>query len=118
MGFLTGTCRLSRRIALDVIGEGFGLRAAVGTQSNVEGRLSLALKQAYEEIERQVRNSNESKHIDETGWKCWGKREFVWIMSTASGALYKIQEGRGASYRDTLLGDTVIKRVPFVTVIG
>lgn len=115
MGFLTGTCRLSRRTALDILGEGFGLRAAVGTQSNVEGRLSLALKPSYEEIEQQVRDSNETKHVDETGWKCWGKREFVWIMSTASGAVYKIQDGRGASCRDTFLGNTALKRVPFVT---
>lgn len=115
MGFLTGTCRLSRRIALDVIGEGFGLRAAVGTQSNVEGRVSSALEKTYKEIEDRVRSSEETKHIDETGWKRWGKREFVWIMSTASGAMYKIQDGRGACYRDTLLGDAAKKRIPFVT---
>ena len=115
MGFLTGTCRLSRRIALDILKEGLGLRAAVGTQSNVEGRICQALKPAYEELEKQVRSSNETKHIDETGWKRWGKREFVWIMSTASGAVYKIQGGRGAEYRDALLGNAATKRVPFVT---
>jgi len=115
MGFLTGTCRLSRRIALDILKEGLGLRAAVGTQSNVEGRICQALKPAYEELEKQARSSNETKHIDETGWKRWGKREFVWIMSTASGAVYKIQDGRGAECRDALLGNTATRRVPFVT---
>ena len=115
MGFLTGTCRLSRRIALDIMKEGLGLRAAVGTQSNVEGRISAALRPSYEEIKQQVQNSNETKHVDETGWKRWGKREFVWIMSTASGAVYKIQDGRGAECRDALLGNTATKRVPFVT---
>jgi transposase len=115
MGFLTGRCRLSRRVTLDILGEGFGLRAAVGTQSNVEGRLASALRKPYEEIEQQVQNSKETKHIDETGWKRWGKREFVWIMSTASGALYKIQDGRGAACRDALIGDAAKKRIPFVT---
>lgn len=115
MGFLTGTCRLSRRIALSILQEGLDLRAAVGTQSNVENRISAALKPSYEEIEKQVRSSNETKHIDETGWKRWGKRAFVWIMCTASGAVYKIQEGRGAECRDALLGTTATKRVAFVT---
>lgn len=115
MGFLTGTCRLSRRIALSILQEGLDLRAAVGTQSNVENRISAALKPSYEEIEKQVRSSNETKHVDETGWKRWGKRAFVWIMSTASGAMYKIQEGRGAECRDALLGTTATKRVAFVT---
>lgn len=115
MGFLTGTCRLSRRIALDILSEGFGLRASVGTQSNVEGRLSSALEKPYEEIAQHVRGSKETKHIDETGWKRWGKREFVWIMSTASAAVYKIQEGRGANCRDALLGNTAKTRVAFVT---
>ena len=115
MGFLTGTCRLSRRVTLCILKEGFGLRAAVGSQSNVENRITAALKPSYDEIEKQVRCSNETKHIDETGWKCWGKREFVWIMSTATGALYKIQDGRGAECRDLLLGSTGKNRVAFVT---
>lgn len=115
MGFLTGTCRLSRRIALSVFQEGINLRAAVGTQTNIENRISAALKPSYEEIEKQVRSSNETKHIDETGWKRWGKRAFVWIMSTASGAVYKIQEGRGSECRDVLLGTAATKRVAFVT---
>ena len=115
MVFLTGTCRLSRRIALSILREGLDIRAAVGTQSNIENRMAAALKPSYEEIEKQVRSSAETKHIDETGWKRWGKRAFVWIMSTASGALYKIQEGRGAECRDALLGTAATKRVAFIT---
>lgn len=115
MGYLAGACRLSRRMGLGVLKEGFGLHAAVGTQSNVENRITEALKPSYEEIEERVRQSDETKHIDETGWKRWGKREFVWIMATASAAMYKIQEGRGAECRDALLGSTDTKRVACVT---
>ena len=114
MGFLTGSCRLTRRLALDVLKQGFGIKAAVGTQSNIEKRLSEALKPAYHEIEKQVRRGKEPKHLDETGWSMWGKREFVWVMSTKKAALYKIQEGRGAIYRDAILGETK-KRSIFIT---
>src|SRR5690242_9810654 len=55
MGFLTGTCRLSRRVALSILQEGLDLRVAAGMQSNVENRISAALKPAYKEIETQVR---------------------------------------------------------------
>jgi transposase len=115
MGFLTGTCRLSRRIGLSILKEGLGIQAAVGTQSNVEHRITAALKPSYNEIEKRVHQSSETRHIDETGWKRWGKREFVWIMATASAAMYKIQDGRGAECRDALLGATGTKRIAFVT---
>jgi len=115
MSFLAGNCRLSRRLALQVLKEGFGIQAAVGSQSNVEKRLSSALKPVYKEIHQQVCNSKETKHIDETGWRSWGKRKFVWLVSTSSAAVYKIQDGRGAVYRDAFLGKSVLKRVPFVT---
>lgn len=114
MGFLAGSCRLPRRVCLDVLKQGFGIKTAVGTQSNVEKRVSEALKPAYKEIEDQVRLSNEPKHIDETGWSLWGKREFIWVMSTNQTVLYKVQEGRGAKYRDELLGSTR-KRSIFIT---
>lgn len=95
--------------------EGLDLRAAVGTQSNIENRLMAALRSAYEEVKGHIEQSDETRHVDETGWKQWGKREFVWIVATSSAALYKIQAGRGAEYRDALLGKNVSRRIVFVT---
>jgi hypothetical protein len=66
------------------------------TNEKYPGKLQIEINSKYEEIAKQVHHSNETKHVDETGWKRWGKRTFVWIMSTASGAVYKIQEERGA----------------------
>ncbi|HNA62866.1 MAG TPA: DUF6444 domain-containing protein [Rhabdochlamydiaceae bacterium] len=73
MGFLNGTCRLIRRKGLD-------LRAAIGTQSNVDNRISGGLKSSYEEIKKQVCSRNETKQIDETSWKLWGKSAFVVML--------------------------------------
>ena len=55
MGFLTGVCRLSRRLSLEVVKQGFGIKACVGTQSNIEKRVSESLKSSYREIEESVR---------------------------------------------------------------
>ena len=113
--FLTGACRLSKRLALQVLHQGFGIKAAVGSASNIERRVSLALRASYEEIEAEVRSSRDTKHIDETGWRQWGKTEFLWVMSTKKAALYKIQEGRSAECRDLLLGNAKWNKAAFVT---
>jgi len=88
----------------------------VGAQSNVEGRLSKAPEPIYKEIEQKVHLSQGPKHVDETTWFLWEKREFVWVMSTARAALYKIQEGWGAIYRDQLIGS--IKKARYSSLTG
>ena len=113
--FLTGACRLSKRLALQVLHQGFGIKAAVGSASNIEQRVSLALRAPYEEIETEVRSSRDTKHIDETGWRQWGKTEFLWVMSTKKAALYKIQEGRSSQCRDLLLSNVKWSKAAFVT---
>ena len=114
MGFLSGSCRLPRRTCLEVLKQGFGIKVSVGAQSNVEGRLSKALELVYKETEQKVHLSQGPKHVDETTWFLWETREFVWVMSTARAALYKIQEGWGAIYRDQLIGP-IKKSAIFIT---
>ncbi len=113
--FLTGACRLSKRLALQVLHQGFGIKAAVGSASNIEQRVSIALRGPYEEIETEVRSSRDTKHIDETGWRQWGKTEFLWVMSTKKAALYKVQAGRSSECRDLLLGNAKWSKAAFVT---
>ncbi len=115
MSFLSGTCRLGKRMVLKVLEEGLGIRAAVGSVSNIEKRVSLALQAPYKEIEKEVRLSQDTKHIDETGWRRWGKSEYLWVMSTNKAALYKIQAQRNAVCRDALLGEAKWTRAAFVT---
>lgn len=113
--FLTGACRLSKRLALQVLHQGFGIKAAVGSASNFEQRISTALRVPYENIKTEVRSSPDTKHVDETGWRQWGKAEFLWVMSTKKAALYKIQAGRNSECRDSLLGDAKWTKAAFVT---
>lgn len=113
--FLSGACRLGKRMALRVLEEGFGIKAAVGSVSNIEKRVTEALKAPYEEVEQEVRTSKDTKHIDETGWRRWGKAEYLWIMSTCKATLYKIQDKRNAENRDALLGEAKWTKAAFVT---
>ncbi len=115
MSLLSGACRLGKRMVLRVLEEGLGIKAAVGSVSNIERRVSLALQSSYEQIEKEVRLSKETKYIDETGWRCWGKAEWLWVMSTDKAALYKIQSNRNAVCRDTLLGKAKWSKAAFVT---
>jgi len=113
--FLSGACRLGKRMVLRVLEEGLGIKAAVGSVSNIEKRVSLALKTPYEEIEKEVRLSKDTKHIDETGWRRWGKSEYLWVMSTSQATLYKIQENRNAVCRDELLKEAKWTKAAIVT---
>lgn len=115
MSFLSGTCRLGKRMVLKVLQEAFGIKVCVGSVSNVEKKVSSALKEPYEEIAQEVRTSQETKHIDETTWRRWGKTEYLWVMSTQKAVFYQIQESRNASCRDRLLGSAKWAQVAFVT---
>ncbi len=115
MSFLSGTCRLGKRMVLRVLQEGLGIKAAVGSVSNVERRVSCALLKPYEEIAKEVRSSQDIKHLDETSWRQWGKTEYLWVMSTKKAAFYKIQNNRNAECRDVLLGEAKWTKAAFVT---
>jgi transposase len=115
MSFLSGACRLGKRMVLRVLEEGLGIKAAVGSVSNIERRVSLALKTPYEEVEKEVRLSKDTKHIDETSWRRWGQAECLWVMSTNKAALFKIQNNRNALCRDALLGEAKWTKAAFVT---
>lgn len=115
VSFLSGACRLSKRMVLQVLKEGLGIKVAVGSISNIEQRVSLALKVPYEEIEKEARTSRDTKYIDETGWRKWGQTEYLWVMGTKKVVLYKIQENRNAACRDVLLGEARLSKAAFVT---
>jgi len=88
ISFLSGACRLSKRTVLSILKEGFGIK---------------------------VRSSKDPKHIDETGWRQWGKKEYLWVMSTKKAVFYKIQKNRNGKSRDELLGKAKWAKSVFIT---
>lgn len=86
---LTGTYHLSRRKAMKLLLDLFGISVSVGAISAMEKRASKALAHAYEEAEREVQYAG-IKNSDATSWLRDGKLASLWVLATVTATVYKI----------------------------
>ena len=70
---LTGVYHVSRRAVCQLLGDLLGIPISLGTVSNMEGRVGIALEDARADAETVVREAD-VVHSDETGWKEIGQR--------------------------------------------
>jgi transposase len=103
IALLTSKFRLSKRQALALIRIDHGIDLSVGSVSNIEGRMTHALEKSYAAIHQAIVNSNETKHIDETGMRQQAKNHFLWVLSTVKAVYLSIQPGRGKKDLQVLL---------------
>ena len=66
-------------------------------------RLAAALERPHNEAADHVRGAA-CRFADETGWREGKANSWVWLAATASVAVYKIQNGRGKTQAQALLG--------------
>ena len=72
----------------------FNLDISLGSVSNREGKVSNKCKDAYEDIELQV-NDSDVVHIDETGHSYGGRKGWCWIFASEVASLIKLEDSRG-----------------------
>jgi transposase len=80
-----------------------GCEVSLGTLSRLREQMSLALAAPCETLAQEVADAP-VKHIDETGWKNAGQREWVWAAVTIHAAFFLIRPGRGRDSLRALLG--------------
>ena len=102
---LTGVFHLAKREAIDLMYELYDVKIAVGSISNIEEKITLALDPIYQSIHRFVIRSKMCKHFDETGWRDSGKNHFAWIATTAKATVYKIDRNRSKEAFNRLIGN-------------
>lgn len=96
---LTGTYHLSRRKAMKLLRDLFGISVSVGAISAMEKRASKALAHAYEEAEKEVQYAG-IKNSDATSWLRDGKLASLWVLATVTATVYKIfDNGRRETIR-------------------
>jgi transposase len=93
---LTGVFHLSKREAVQLIKELYGVDIGIGSVSNIEERVAHALDPIYHRIHSFVINSKYCKHFDETGWRDQGKRHYVWLACCDRAAFYMIDRHRSS----------------------
>lgn len=79
------------------------LRISQGGVQKAIFRVSDALAPGYEELSRAV-PTQKALHIDETGWKENGERQWVWVFCNQLIAFFAISKSRGCKVLEEILG--------------
>jgi len=79
---LTGAFHLSRRSAVALLRDVFGVGMSTGALSNCERRAAAALETSHEEARAHVQSA-EARHIDATTWYTKSTRAAVWVVATS-----------------------------------
>lgn len=99
---LSGTYQMSRRQVRVALKELYGIAMSLGSVSNIEGRMSEALKTASDEAMAHVENSA-VKHADETSFLRDSLRCSAWVFANALVSVYRIvDDGKRISLRANL----------------
>jgi transposase len=103
VGILTGCYRMSKRIAVEVMRDLFGVDMSVGSvpacEQAVSASVAAPVAEAHEHVQKQA-----FAHADETSWREARKRAWLWVASTPLVTVFLILAGRGASAAKELLG--------------
>lgn len=98
MVLLTGVFHVSRRQAVDLLGE-LGVSVSLGALSEAEGRVSQALAASEAEIEAHI-DAAPVKHADGTTWLQSGGTRSLWTIATQGATLFRVfTDGAAASIR-------------------
>ena len=90
---LSGMQGVSRCAVQQFLGSVLGVSISTGAIQKVIDRVSCAIEPAYERI-GQVARSESVGYIDETSWFKAAKLHWLWVMVTASVALYLVHPRR------------------------
>lgn len=104
VGILTGMLNVSKRKALALINEYFGVPLSLGGLIACEAQLAQALEKPHQEVHEFVQ-AQQTSHADETGWPR-GNRQggWLWVLACTTAAVFLIQAKRGQAAAQKLLG--------------
>ena len=104
VGVLTGMLNTSKRKALEVINEVFGVPMSLGGLSNCEAKIAAAMETPYNEIHDYVQSQDRS-HADESSWRRGNRiKGWIWTLCCATAAVFMINASRGQKAARQLLG--------------
>jgi transposase len=113
IAMLTGVVHLSKRDAIQLVKDLYGIEICEGSVINVEERVARSLNEAYERIHQHVMESSLCKHFDETSWRDQGQGHYVWVASTSDATCFCIDRRRSKEVFQKFTG--TLAQVPVVT---
>jgi len=106
MSYLSGFLHAGKRGIEEFVETVFGTPIALGSVSNLEQEMSVALAPAHAAAQQTVQEAA-TKNVDETGWKRAGKKCWLWGAATKLVACFVIRPTRGAAGLTALLGESI-----------
>jgi transposase len=103
IGYLDTVCRMPLASIQSLLSSLYGLRVSQGEIVGVLHRLARVGQRAYEELLREVRQS-QVVHADETGARQDGLNGYVWVLTTPAVRYYHRDPSRAAGVIQELLG--------------
>jgi transposase len=104
VGILTGSLNTSKRKALALMNEVFGVPMSLGGLSACEEQIAHALAQPHQELLEYLQHQP-TAHADETGWPRGNRQKgWLWTLCCTTAAVFVIQAGRGQKAAQKLLG--------------
>ena len=100
---LTGAYHMSKRCVASLLKSAFGVAVAVGSISNIEHRVSRALRVPVGVLQGMIQLAK-VVYADETTWKERAQRVYIWAAVASFGAVYIVRKSRAASIAMELLG--------------
>ena len=85
----------------------FGLELSTAGLSSHVIRISILMKEGYEEIRQDIQ-VGVTLFADETGWRVRGKNWWLWVFGTERSAYYTVDKTRGSDVVRRLLGEIFI----------
>jgi transposase len=104
VAILAGQYRLSQKSIQQLLSDVFGVDMAVGSICAQEQRVSEAIAPAVQEARQEVVKAAVI-HADETGWREAKQKAWLWVLASASLAVFVIRKSRSAEVARELLAD-------------
>ena len=106
MSYLSGFLHAGKRGIEEFVETVFGTPIALGSVSNLEQEMSVALAPAHAAAQQVVQEAA-AKNVDETGWKRGGTKCWLWAAATSWVACFVIRPTRGGVGLVALLGESI-----------
>ena len=112
ISLLSGDLGLTKRKVVNLASY-LNIKVSVGSVCNIHHLAGKILEKPYEEI-KQYTLQQAAIHADETSWYCKGNRQWLWIVTGAKGAFFKIDSSRSAEAFQKILGERP-QNIPLTT---
>ena len=103
IAYLTGVCRMPRRMVLELMEQVLGIPLSLGSIQNSWEEASEAVAEPCAELERQLPHEP-VLNSDETGYRTSGEKRWLWALVAPGFVFYRIALSRGAEVLVQLLG--------------